>query len=111
MKFNKHLDKIVFYPLAFGIVLLFIGIIIDLRSLMIIGTIGLLPLAIIIFLGFLGLVMETLESILPDFIGKEIFVYILTLIFALMFILILIFGGFSESSQEPCQFYRGYPTC
>lgn len=106
---EKYLDKIILYPFGIGVVLLFIGSIFDVRILQLVGILGFLPLAVVLFFGVVGLFWELMDNLIPDFKAKSYVVGVIVLVFTVLFAVSIHNGAGGESGA--CQTYRGIPTC
>lgn len=107
---RKHADKFVLWPLGAGILCLIIGGAFDSRLLLLVGMLGMLPVALVIFVAVIGLVWTTLDDCIPDFRGKQILVGAIVLLVA-GFLLLAAIGGGADQGPGSCSSYRGVPTC
>ena len=82
---EKHLVKIVLYPLGIGIILLFINTIFDARILERIGTLGFIPLLLVTGFAWLGSFWNLMDTLIPNFKAKPYVVDIIVLGSALVF--------------------------
>ena len=111
MKFSKdNIDKIIFYPLGAGVVLLILGKLTGSRELLIAGALGLLPLAGVLVFAAIGFAWITADDLIPEFRGKSVLVGLIVLVIAAMFVIGIIAGNGGDESGS-CPSYRGFPTC
>lgn len=107
---KQHIDKFVLWPLGAGILCLMAGGILDSKLLLLVGILGMLPLALVIFIAVIGLIWTTLDDSIPDFKGKQILIGAIALVVA-GFLLLVAFGGGTDQGPGSCPNYRGVPTC
>ena len=107
---GKHIDKLVLWPLAAGILCIFLGGAFDSRLLMLVGALGMLPLALALFVAVIGLIWSTLDEVTPEFRGKQLLIGVIVFLVAGLVLLVAIGGG-SDKGPGSCPSYRGVPTC